>query len=53
MSRVGKQPSRTEGRQTEELNEADSRKHRYDELPLVETTREVMEAHPEQEAFML
>lgn len=53
----GKQQSRTEGRQTEELNEAEGRKQRYDELPcrgeLAETTGKAMEAHPEQEAFML
>lgn len=47
----GRQPSRTEGRQTEELNEAEGRKQRYDELlcrgELVETAREAMKAHPE------
>ena len=53
----GKQSSRTEGRQTEEPNEAEGRNTRYDELPcrgeLDGTAGEAMEAHPEQEAFML
>lgn len=53
----GKQQSRTEGRHTEELNEAEGRKQSYDELPcraeLAETAGKAMEAHPEQEAFVL
>lgn len=52
-----KQPSRTEERWTEELNEAEGRKQRYDELPrreeLVETAGKAMEARPDQEAFVL
>lgn len=53
----GKQPSRTEERWTEELNEAEGRKQRYDELPrreeLVETAGKAMEARPDQEAFVM
>jgi len=53
----GKHPSRTSGRQAEELNEAEGGKHRYHERPrrgeVVETAGDAMEAHPEREAFML